>query len=711
MARVGASSRTEAEWRSGTATAFGRQGFTLIELLVALVVLMIGIYAMLRVFPRGFSAIEVSQQRTTAAQLAEAELERWRLHPESLPDAIVATDYEGNVVAATLVNNRDTLQELLVYGELAAQIPGTTNYQVLDLPKPQVNVGNLDFFARPFIYNPLDMTPSQFDAALAVWHDRTVPRPNTLHPNWQPNSLYLPRTVIGERIDIRGLGFTREGVPFHLLTHAPLDVLRWEDDPITPTQDRSLSVYVDVYDAEAWQYRPDRTAAALAEREFHFDGVTGSLHFGPGDAPPAQARQFKVDYTDSVTNLRVLGLTVTVAASDTLGVPALPNSVDAWTVQVKERLSPLSYSEWRVFADEGNWPNWPRNAYYVDTETTISGEIQFSPALQLAPREEDIKLVKVDYRVADWGILVFDIEVSPGGVVRLPVGHLKGPASSNPPRQPRPQEVARGIKRYYDWTGTDDGRSVTDPTTWAYVVAVDRQTADILVDHDGVEWPANRYERRKRFRVDYRTGFLYFNYDDRVYDFNPEIDTPDRSGRTYRVFCRAENDWAVQLMVTARQYARSADRWPGRTPMGAEEAAGGLTYAWNTDRPRQLYFPLSEAGQAVAVSYYAEDNSYVDGEVHTIAGANVTDLGQWACPLAEQLDKRPNLWGPISVRGIGVRARALWVAPGRDYTLQELTRAMDQEVGSQRKPGRPTPVLNETWRQVIISTYMTRSPI
>ena len=169
--------------------------------------------------------------------------------------------------------------------------------------------------------------------------------------------------------------------------------------------------------------------------------------------------------------------------------------------------------------------------------------------------------------------------------------------------------------------------------------------------------------------------------------------------------------WAVQLMVTARQYARSANRWPGRTPMGAEEAAGGLTYAWNTDRPRQLYFPLSEAGQAVAVSYYAEDNSYVDGEVHTIAGANVTDLGQWACPLAEQLEKRPNLWGPISVRGIGVRARALWMAPGSNYTLQELTRAMDQEVGTQRKPDRPRQVLSETWRQVIISTYMTRAPI
>lgn len=692
--------------RTASAPALPRaRAFTLVELLVALVVLMIGIYAMLRIFPRGFSAIEMSQQRTTGAQLAEGELERWRLHPEALPDAIVATDYQGNLIEATLVNNADTLQSLLVYGELAAQIPGSTNYQALILPKSEVNVGNLDFFARPLIYSPLDTTSSQFDAALAPWEDTAVPRPGTIHPNWQPNSLYLPRTVRGERIDIRGLGVTREGVPFHLLSHAPLDVLRYEDNPLLPG-DR-LTVYVDVYDAEAWQYRPDRGVANLQKREFDFDDTTGALHFGPADSPPNQMREFMVDYTNPVTNLRILGFTVRVPANDTVGEPTLLSTVDPTTIQIHERLHTLSYTEYMTYL-EGDWLAWPRNAYYVDTATTITGEIQFAPALQLDPQDDDISLVKVNYRVFDWGILAFDIEVPPGGVVRLPVRHIKGPASSNPPRQVRPQEVARNIRKFYDWNGSeippDDPR-----TTWAYIVAVDRQTGDILVDHEGAEWPANPFERRSRFRADYRSGLLYFNYDPwQVYGVNWNVDTPDRTGRTYRIFCRAQNDWAVQLMVAARQYARSADRFPGPTPMGAEEAAGGLTYSWNTDLPYQLYFPLSESGQAVMVDYISDDGRYIIGEVHTIGPANVTDLGQWACRLAEPLESSP--YQILAVRGIGVRARALWVTSGQGYTLQELVRAMDQ-VDAQGRPDRPRPALSETWQQIIISTYLTRAPI
>jgi len=57
-----------------------------------------------------------------------------------------------------------------------------------------------------------------------------------------------------------------------------------------------------------------------------------------------------------------------------------------------------------------------------------------------------------------------------------------------------------------------------------------------------------------------------------------------------------------------------------------------------------------------------------------------------------------------------VRARALWVTPGRDYTLQELARAMDQ-VDTRGRPDRPRPVIGETWRQMTVSTYITRAPI
>jgi Tfp pilus assembly protein PilV len=687
--------------------AAGARGFTLIEVLVALVVLMLGIYGMLRIFPRGFSAIEVSQQRTTAAQLAEAEIARWKLHPESLPDAVVATDYQHNLIEATLRNDENTLEGLLVYGEAAARMPGTTSFTTVTLSRE--NLGFLNQLARPLIYSPLDLTPSQFDAALGY----QAPGTATLHPNWQPNSLYLPRTIIGERIDVRRLGRTALGVPFYLLSHAPLDVL-WlegEDRPGTREDDRR-KVYVDVYDAKPWRYVPGAPAVTLRAHEFSVDVSTGTLHLGPTDDPSSEEREFRVDYTDPLTFQRTLGLRVIVGPGATAGTPPLPAGVDAEIVQVNERLQEVDDRSLLLVADETA----RRNIYYVNPETTISGRIEFPLALQIAPRPTDITLVKVDYRVFDWGILTFDVEVPPEGVVRLPVTHLKGPAYANPPRQFRSQEVARGIRRYYDWAGNDDGRSALDPTTWAYVVAVDLQSGEeILTDHEGAEWPPNPYERKRRFLVDYTAGILDFNYEPwEVYSFSPTVDTPDRSNRTYRVFCRGQSDWAVQLMVAARRYGRSGTGVPGGQPVAPEGGMTGslVTYAW---RPgvdaRQVYFPLSEAGQTVAIDYYylqpdTGELTFVEGEVHTVSQANVTDLGQWVCRLEERLAWQPYQWGPVGVRGISVRARAAWVGPGSTATLQDLAWALNQ-VPTARAPR----TLREVWHQVMVTTYLTRAPI
>ena len=676
-------------------------GFTLVELLVTLVVLLIGIYGMLRIFPRGYTAIEVSHQRTTAAQLAEAEIARWKLHPESLPDAVVATDYDGNLIQSTIVGNADSLRQLLVYGEMAALVE-PASYNALVLPFGNVGVENLDFYSKALIYDPLDLTPSQFDAAQAAMPSEGSTRPNTMHRNWQPNSLYLPRTVIGERIDIRRLGRTVLGVPFYLLSHAPLAPLRLEDEG---TRD----VYVDVYDAQAWQY-VSAASGVLSEREFTLNPAAGTLVFGPSDSPPADVRRFKVDFTRPDTLERVLGLTVTVGGG-TVGAPALPLGVDPDTIIVHERLQQVSDANLLLVTDASA----RRNIFYVNPETTISGRIEFPFVLQIDPLPTDTTVVKVDYRVYDWSILGFDIEVPADGIVRLPVGRIKGPTFINPPRQPRPQEVARGIRRYFKWNGEVEERSLLDPGTWAQVVAVDRQSGEILTDHDGEAWPANPYERRSRFLVNYRDGLLDFNYEGwEVYQPNADIDTFDRSGRTYRIFCRAEADWAVQLMVTARRYGRSASGVPGGQPVGAEGGGSNvlLTYAWRPDKDdRQVYFPLSERGQAVAIDYYymdpiSGDLRFIEGEVHTVGEPDVTDLGQWVCRLSTPLAQGPYQWGPVGVRGISVRARATWVSPGRSTTLQDLVWAL-----SQSPPARAVPSLSETWHQVIVDTYLTRAPI
>ena len=743
--------------------ATGR-GFTLIELLIALVVLMIGIYGMLRVFPSGYMAVEATQQQTTASQLADSELARWKLEPESLPDAILATDYGGKVVPATLTGSIDSLSgsrvkgipSYLSYRTQGAITPGATDYDRFTVSPRELAL--LDQNARVLLYNPGDMTPSVFDTV------QSPPPPGAtganpgygvkLHPNWEPNSLYLPRTIVGERIDIRslpqmtvgtGVQASRIGVPFYLLSHAPCDALRRElgDNPYHVLPPPMRDVYFDVYDARPWRYRGDIIEEAqawnMAPREFALIGNLGNRFLV---RPLLQNRAFRLDYTDRRTRERVIGVTVKVGRNETGST--LPGSVlgdaapDPATIQVYERMVPLTDLQYRTMLENNMFGEevWPRNAYYANAASTVSGQIQFAPVLQSDPGREDIKVAKIDYRVYDWQILVFDVEVSSGGVVQLPVHNLKSAGYTNPPRQPRPQEIARGVREFYDAAGNPEQHPdrvawARDKRSWAYVVAVDRQSGRILTDNELVEtggWPANPWMRRGRFNVNYREGLLYFNYnpgDPQISrTFNPEIDTPDRGGRTYRIFCRAQNDWAVQLMIASRLYARSDTASPSGNPV----ATGGgdtslITYAWSPKQQnkRMLYFPLSETGQTVAVDYYFDEldlltntprQVFVSGEVHTIGPPNVTDLGEWVCMLSEPLVRVPNEWGPTAVRGLSVRARATWVTTGRSVTLQQFIKEADRRTGGVSEPLRGvTPDVQETWHQVIVSTYLTRTPI
>jgi hypothetical protein len=129
-----------------------------------------------------------------------------------------------------------------------------------------------------------------------------------------------------------------------------------------------------------------------------------------------------------------------------------------------------------------------------------------------------------------------------------------------------------------------------------------------------------------------------------------------------------------------------------------------VTYAWDSSQPNltQIYGPLSEAGQVVAVDYYrADTGAYVSGEVHSVSGPDIKDLGEWVCPLSGGLSYTPNRWGPVMVRGLSLRARTSWVTQGGASTLQDWVLA-----GKREQPVRRS--LQESWHQVTITTYLTR---
>ncbi|MCL6628042.1 MAG: hypothetical protein K6U00_00400 [Armatimonadetes bacterium] len=71
-----------------------RNGISIIEVLVTLVVFVIGILAVVRIFPAGFRTVLHSEYATVADRLAQAEIERWKNRAVNLPAGIVPWDID-----------------------------------------------------------------------------------------------------------------------------------------------------------------------------------------------------------------------------------------------------------------------------------------------------------------------------------------------------------------------------------------------------------------------------------------------------------------------------------------------------------------------------------------------------------------------------------------------------------------------------------------
>lgn len=77
-----------------------RRGTSMVELLVVIVIFLIGILAVVQVFPGGFNLLRTSRSNAVATQLIRAEVERLRGRADTLPDNVVPTTYvrSGGVV-------------------------------------------------------------------------------------------------------------------------------------------------------------------------------------------------------------------------------------------------------------------------------------------------------------------------------------------------------------------------------------------------------------------------------------------------------------------------------------------------------------------------------------------------------------------------------------------------------------------------------------
>ena len=106
----------------------GRPGQSLVEVLVAMVVLLIGIFGIIQIFPRGFGIINYSEHVSQAQSLARAALESARANAQNLPDSVVPIDFTGTLNGTlTLTDNAaDSPQTVTINGigrDVALNVP------------------------------------------------------------------------------------------------------------------------------------------------------------------------------------------------------------------------------------------------------------------------------------------------------------------------------------------------------------------------------------------------------------------------------------------------------------------------------------------------------------------------------------------------------------------------------------------------------------
>ncbi len=594
-----------------TARPHRRAGFTVLEIIVAVAIFSIGILAVILIFRPGLDTLRLSGEVMRAVRLAEEEAERLEQDAASLPDAIVALGPHGEVLEydprdltagwGNVSWQPDSIaRPRVILGEridiqrqtrlalptfkftpdhvstdlLTVVAPGA---RVLEVEAPALfSIGTTVRMRHPD-YDPNDSLRSQFDFSLGVVLrvDATggtievqVPVPDVGQGTMPPGSkIYGPGLVViystdeMRRVPTAGALLAARGGPYELTAYVLEDTtgaVLLNPGPI----DRFVKL----------DYTWAKAGVPLKSEARVNDGRADLLT--PIDTPPIRRPQPGVYWVPAalLVTVEVGGLPSDFATvgdprsegvNRPLGDPgagrveaALIRQVDGSVNRLNESFSGVLPSSAQAFiALNGDGARDGMGALLPGHYEIVSPDLHFGTAfLEFAPTDAG-RQVKMDYRVADWGLLREDHTVEPSGDVSLRLDDVKGPEVRTPPRTPVPQPVV-----------VHDGAA-------HFVVAVDPTTGQMLLDN-------------RDFLVDYRRGL--------VTGLDPFI------GSRLRFFYRSRQDWLVQVFKPRALYTRGQMVQANQFYMADD---------------RTMQFPLDIVGSTLLVDYRATDGDFVSGEV------------------------------------------------------------------------------------------------
>ncbi len=577
---------TARDLRAGGAFRRSQRGTSLVEVLVVMVVLLVGIFTIVRMFPIGFTNLRRTENATMAYNLARGQVEWWKNNQEKLPDGVASLD-------PTVVPLGTQLNPAVIPDDLGPlQLPG--------------NVALPPELQRPELWSDVNKT----------------------------------RRVLGEVTRIPAPTQTEQGLAS--LYFVSLPPLEWPQEAFS-----NPDKYVLIYGSDL--IRVDVTGLSdlekqgivtnLKAREYAVDYQQGALIFNGTGFP----RQFRVSYSyPTPQGLRT-------ATGEIIDVPRRPRGF-AIEVPLKfavrnpgpnqNAVEPLSERVARKFRNVGRAPFTadeyeyrtlvPSGGPYSAAVQQVTGGLVFNPAghraYERSAQGVQPLLARIDYTVADWHVLHED-KVVPDNApysVKLALPFIKQAGVTTEYNG----NVYRGLlEGFATGQASRDTRQAIGPS----VVAVNLATGGIVAD-GGTAFPT----AQNNLGVDFRLGIVHFGREQgnaQAVFVSPITLSPMRNsdvkGTGVRIFYRADGDWAVALQKANEEYHLLQGLPNGLLPYGRFWVGRVVEDPGTRMGSVFVSFPITDAGKSVVLNYTYTDKDGVRRTVYGVQGQIVDRSSPW----------------------------------------------------------------------------------
>lgn len=558
--------------RNGT-----RRGISLVEVLVVLVILVVGIFAIMQLFPQGFGSLRFTAARSTADSLARQNEEYLRKFSENLPDAIVARD-------------RDT-------GQLRTDLLPTNLNE--SLPYLQVLLGGGAF------------PPPDDPRYSGINQVRTVLGETLKVPPPQRTSMALPNEIVSlyhvlfsPLYSTQPMGNDSGGVVAY--TGTPLRRVVFQDPP----------------SAENWQelrtYGPFGYGINYETRQLYFLSTgynrfywfEASYRTGTG---PLGRHLFDLRRTRVAVGANALGSGETVAIPGTGTLEPGSDVVQRELTQIAPG-TPFS-------ADPRGAPG-TDDPFQFKVYDSLFGMLGFHPylATEALPLQAGRGLVlRLDYETDDWHILRQDVTVPSGVVDPSGARALHALAVDAPPIKkvgdvedwvnivsgpggPDGLFEYQGLMRFYPAHGAVPQRPGTP--------GVDLVLVDVASGYQIDSTTMQAGGNSSNGVINYNTGIIHLAD---PATFSPPADLPGpavtlpTAGRHLRLYYRSSDDYGVGTFKSFTRFTRRDPQVPGVPATDYEQGPFGY-----------LLFTNPHSERTVAVDYLWRN--LVTGEVRREVG-------------------------------------------------------------------------------------------